>query len=74
MHYFQRKKQECLESWALRISLVDQWLRPRVPNAGAPDSTPGQETRSHMLQLSIHMPKLKIVHAAMKIEDSVCCN
>ena len=43
MHYFQRKKQECLESWALRIFLVDQWLKLRVPNAGAPDSTPGQE-------------------------------
>ena len=29
-------------------SLVAQWTRLRAPNAGGPDSTPGQGTRSHM--------------------------
>ena len=29
-------------------SLVAQWLRPCVPNAGGPGSIPGQGTRSHM--------------------------
>ena len=28
-----------------------QWLRRRTPSAGGPGSIPGQETRSHMLQL-----------------------
>ena len=27
-----------------------QWLRPHTPNAGDPGSSPGQGTRSHMLQ------------------------
>ena len=34
-------------------------------NAGSLGSIPGQETRSHMLQLSFLMPQLK---------DSTCCN
>ena len=29
-------------------SLVTQWLRLCAPNAGGPDSLPGQGTRSHM--------------------------
>ena len=32
-------------------SLVLQWLRLHAPNAGGLGSTPGQGTRSHMLQL-----------------------
>ena len=36
-------------------------------SAGGSGSTPGQETRSHM-------PKPKISHAAMKIENPTCCN
>ncbi|TEA23206.1 hypothetical protein DBR06_SOUSAS5510012, partial [Sousa chinensis] len=40
-------------------SLVVQWLRLRTPNAGGPDSTPGQGTRSHMPQLRVRMPQLK---------------
>ena len=32
------------------ISLVVQWLRRCAPNAGDQGLTPGQETRSHMLQ------------------------
>ena len=40
-------------------SLVVQWLRLHVPNAGALGSIPGQGTRSHM-------PQLMIPHAATK--------
>ena len=44
------------------MSLVVQWLRLSAPNAGGPDSIPGQGTRSHMLQLKrFHMPQLKIL-------------
>ena len=42
-----------------RTSLVVQWLRLHAPNAGGPDSIPGQGTRPHM-------PQLKILHATMK--------
>ena len=31
-----------------------------------PDSTPGQGTRPHMLQLRVHMLQLKILHATTK--------
>ena len=33
---------------------------------GVPSSIPHQGTRSHMLQLRIHMPQLKIPHATMR--------
>ena len=49
-----------------------RWLRLHSPNAGG--SIPGQETGSHMLQLRVYMPQLKIPHAAMKMEDPECCN
>ena len=43
------------------ISLVVQWLKTLYYNAGGPGSTPGQGTRSHMLQLKRPcMPQLKI--------------
>ena len=42
--------------------LVIQWLRLPAPSAGGSGSIPGQETRSHM-------PQLKILHAAAKIQD-----
>ena len=32
--------------------------RAKTPNAGNPGSTPGQETRYHMLQLRVCMPQL----------------
>ena len=48
-------------------SLVAQWLRLHTPNIGDPGSIPGQGTRSHVLQLGVHMPQRKILHAAMKI-------
>ena len=48
-------------------SLVVQWLRLHAPNAGGPDSIPGQGTRSHMAQLRVCMPQLKIPRATTKI-------
>ncbi|TEA16676.1 hypothetical protein DBR06_SOUSAS20610068, partial [Sousa chinensis] len=47
-------------------SLVVQWLRLRAPSAGGPGSIPGQGTRSHIPQLRVRMPRLKIPHAATK--------
>ena len=38
-------------------SLVLQWLRLQAPNAGGPGSVPGQGTRSHVLQLRVHIPQ-----------------
>ena len=32
-----------------------QWLGLHIPSAGCPGSIPGQETRSHMPQLRVHM-------------------
>ena len=48
------------------------WLRLCTPNAGGPGSIPGQGTRSHMPQLRIRMPQLKIPHATTK--DPMCRN
>ena len=45
-------------------SLVVQWLRLYAPNAGGLFSIPSQGTRSHMLQLRVHMP------AAMTLKDA----
>ncbi|TEA28872.1 hypothetical protein DBR06_SOUSAS4010089, partial [Sousa chinensis] len=53
-------------------SLVVQWLRLHTPNAGSPGSIPGQGTRSHMPQLRVRVPQLKIPHATTKIEDPTC--
>ena len=49
------------------ISLVVHCLRLRSLNAGDLGSIPGQGTR-------FHLPQLKILHVAMKIEDPTCCN
>ena len=43
-------------------SLVVQWLRLCSPKAGGPGSIPAQGTRSHMPQLRVLMPQLKIPH------------
>ena len=40
-----------------------------APNAGGPGSILGQGTTSHMSQLRVHVPQLRILHAAMKIKD-----
>ena len=45
--------------WERGTSLVVQWQRFWAPNAGDQGSIPGQETRSHMLQLRVCMWKLK---------------
>ncbi|TEA30144.1 hypothetical protein DBR06_SOUSAS4810005, partial [Sousa chinensis] len=50
-----------------RTSLVVQWLRLHAPNAGGPGLIPGRGTRSHILQLRLRMPQLKIPHAATKV-------
>ena len=55
-------------------SLVVQWLRLCTSSVGALGSTPGQGTRSHTLQLRVHMLQLKILHAATKIKNPACCN
>jgi len=42
-------------------SLVAQWLRLYAPNAEEdPGSIPGQGSRSHMPQLSVHWQQLKM--------------
>ena len=45
---FERNHLEMVTIWT---SLLAQWLRLWAPNAGGLGSIPGQETRSHMLQL-----------------------
>ena len=45
-----------------------QWLGLHDPNAGCPSSIPGQVTRSHMPQLTVSIPKLKIPHAMTKTQ------
>ena len=57
---FPRRGKEKKKAW--RDSLVVQWLRLHVPNAGGPDVIPNQGTRSHTLQLRVCMlqPKYPI--------------
>ena len=55
-------------------SLAVQWLRLHAPNAGGLGSIPVRGGRYRNLQLRVHMPQLKIVHAAMKIQDPKCCS
>ena len=50
-----------------RTSLVAQWLRLRVPNAGVQDLI-CSGSGSHMPHLRVHMPKLK------SKKDLTCCN
>ena len=65
---------ELLLNHSAETSLAVQWLRLCTPSAAGPSSIPGQGTRSHMLQLTVCMPQLKIIHAAKKIEDPECCS
>ena len=46
----------------------------RAPSAGVLGSIPGQGNRSHILQLRVHMPQLRISQAAVKVEDPTCHN
>ena len=43
-----------------------QWLRLHTPNAGVLGSIPDQGTRSHILQLRVHMLQLKIPNVTTK--------
>ena len=43
-----------------RVSLVVQWPRLHASNAGGPGETPGQGTRSQVLQLKIPLAISKI--------------
>ena len=45
--------------WGTSLPVV-QWLRLHDPNAGGWGSIHCRGTRSHMLQLRVHMPQLKI--------------
>ena len=47
-------------------SLVIQWLRLQAANAGGLGSIPGQGARSHIPQLRVQMPQLKIPCATTK--------
>ena len=47
-------------------SLVVQWLSLHAPSAECLQLIPGQGTRSYMLQLSVCMVQLKILHSAAK--------
>ena len=53
-----RKKKEWnrMKNNSLGIPRVGQWLRLCTPNAETPGSILNQETRSHMLQLTVHKP------------------
>ena len=48
-------------------SLGVQWLRLSAPNEVGLGSIPGQGTGSYMLQIRVHLPKLKISRAITKI-------
>ena len=51
-------------------SQAAQQLRVCGPNAGSPVWIPGHGIRSHMLQLRVHLPHLKILHATTKTRHS----
>ena len=46
--------------------------RLHAADAEGPGSIPGQGTRSHMLQLRVAMPQLKIPHGTVKMADPTC--
>ena len=48
------------------LALVVQWLKLCATNSGCLGSTPGQETRFHILQLRVRMLRLKILSAITK--------
>ena len=55
-----------LQKFLPGTSLMVQWLRLCALNVGGLGSIPGQATRSHMLQLTVRMPKQKILDTATK--------
>ena len=54
------KKEYFINNVYAGTSPVVQWLRLDAPSAEGIGSIPGQGTRSHMLQLRVHMLQLKI--------------
>ena len=58
--YSLKRKTGGTRQWDSGIFLMVQRLRLCTPNAGGPDSILGQRTRSHELQLRIHLLWLKI--------------
>ena len=62
----QVQTQEAKRVYPRETSLVVQWLRLCTPSAGGPGLISGQGTRSHMPQLRICTPQLKILHAVAK--------
>ena len=56
-------KIKAFKNYDLGTSLVVQWLRLHIPNAGGPGSIPGQGTKT------LHDVTKKISHVAMKIKD-----
>ena len=51
--------QEASTKGPFMTSPAVQWLRLHAPNAGGLSSIPGQETRSHMLELRVHILQLR---------------
>ena len=56
--------------FTLGLSLVVQYLKRLAPSAGDLGSNLGQGTRSLTLQLRVCVLQLKILKAAMKMEDA----
>ena len=55
-------------------SVVVQWLGLHALHAGGPGSIPGQGTRSHILQLRVLFPILKVHMSQWRSKTSMCCN
>ena len=58
------------DSFKEHWSGTSQWsrgLRLHTLNAGGPSVIPGQGTISHVLQLILRVPQLKILHAEVKM-------
>ena len=64
------RKEHCPPRTCQGASLVVQWLRLQAPGAGDLGSVPGQGTRTHMPQLSIPKPQLKIPRTATETPHS----
>ena len=51
---------DCLhQNLSSGTSVMVQWLRLRVPNAGDPSLIPGQAPRSHVLQLKVSLAQIR---------------
>ena len=58
----------------LGASLVVQWLRLHEPNGRGLGWISDQATRSHMLELSVCLPQLKIPRDTRKIKDPMAAS